>query len=75
MPPAQAAGPTQWMYINVILESSHVLVPLRIHEATPMRVLNRRHKEHQKQLQRQTDPGLQLAWKTLRQDPCQSGFY
>jgi len=68
MPLAQAAEPTQWMYINVILESSHVLVPLRIHEATPMRVLNRRHKEQQKQLQRQTDPGLQLAWKTLRQD-------
>ena len=63
----QAAGPRQWMYINVILENSRVLVPLRVREAAPMRVLNRQHRERQKELQRQADPGLLLAWKTLRQ--------
>ncbi len=64
---AQADGPRQWMYINVILEDSRVLVPLRIREAAPMRVLNRQHRERLQELQRQTDPGLLLAWKTLRQ--------
>lgn len=55
------------MHINVILESSQVVVPLCIREAAPMRVLNRQHRERQKEVQRQTDPGMVLAWKTLRQ--------
>ena len=73
---AQAAGPRQWMYINVILETSHVLVPLHVREAAPMQVLNRQHRERQKTLQRQAEPGLLLTWKTLRQVsviPCREG--
>ena len=63
----QPAGPRQWMHINVILERSQVVVPLCIHEAAPMRVLNRQHRKRQKEVQSQTNPGLLLAWKTLRQ--------
>lgn len=63
----QAPGPTQWMYINVILDASGLLIPLRGHESAPMRALNRQHKERQKELQRQRDPGLLLAWQKLRQ--------
>ncbi len=44
-----------------------MLVPLCVREAAPMRVLNRQHRERQKALQRQSEPGLLLAWKTLRQ--------
>ena len=62
----QALGPRQWMYINVILESSELLVPLPMHEATSMHVLNRRHRQHQEEMHRQATPGLMLAWQTLR---------
>lgn len=63
----QAPGPTHWMYINVILERANLLVPLHTHEAAPLRVLNRQHRERQREIQRQTEPGLLFAWKTLRQ--------
>lgn len=62
----QALGPRQWMYINVILESSELLVPLPMHEATGMHVLNKRHRQQQGETHRQATPGLMLAWQTLR---------
>ena len=54
------------MYINVILESSQLVVPLPMHEAKGMHVLNRRHRQQQEEAQRQATPGLTLAWQTLR---------
>ena len=62
----QAPGPKQWMYINVILERSNLLVPLHTHEAAPLHVLNRQHRERQREIQSQNKPGLLFAWKTLR---------
>ena len=67
MTAVQAPGPTQWMYINVILERSNLLVPLHTHEAAPLHVLNRQRRERQREIQRQTEPGLLFAWRTLRQ--------
>ena len=54
------------MYINVIMEFSELLVPLPMHEATGMHVLNRRHRQQQAEMYRQATPGLMLAWRTLR---------
>ena len=54
------------MYVNVILESSELLVPLPMHEATGMHVLNRRHWQQQEETHRQATQGLMLAWQTLR---------
>ena len=54
------------MYINVILESSELLVPLPMHEAMGMHVLDRRHRQQQEETHRQATPGLVLAWRTLR---------
>ena len=62
----QALGARQWMYINVILESSELLVPLPMHEATGMHVLNKCHRQQQEEMHRQATPGLMLAWRTLR---------